>query len=214
MPDGPGFDAHQFNNPLAALVTNLELASRDIDEAIAVHGDTALLVALREEIRDARRGAERLHQVVRELAGDRSDPPTATSAVPVASRRGRVLVVDDEPLMGRLVQRTLGTEHEVVVTLQATEALARIGAGDRFDLILCDVMMPEMTGVELHAELMRWVPDQAGSMVFLTGGGFTTSLRATLDALGCARIEKPFDIPALRAFVNGRIATRPRRPGG
>jgi CheY-like chemotaxis protein len=201
-----GADLHDLKNPLAAVVTNLDLAARDIAEAIARYGGSALLVALREEIEDAQRGADRLRDLVTDVAeGSSEQLVVAASDTEVAGRRHRILVIDDEPMMGRLVHRTLGVEHDVAIAHHATDALERISAGERFDLIFCDVMMPEMDGVELHAALTQQAPDQAAAMVFLTGGGFTPMMRARLDRLGSARIEKPFDIPALRAFVNARF---------
>jgi CheY-like chemotaxis protein len=87
----------------------------------------------------------------------------------------------------------------------ADEALQRIGAGDRYDVILCDLMMPQMTGMDLHAELCRSEPEQAGRMIFLTGGAFTPESRAFLDKNANQRIEKPFDVRHLRALINDRI---------
>src|SRR5690606_37778100 len=72
-----------------------------------------------------------------------------------APRRARVLVVDDEPLILKVVKRTLDKEHEVVTTPTAAQALAWLKAGESFDVILCDIMMPQMTGMEFHAELCK-----------------------------------------------------------
>jgi signal transduction histidine kinase len=124
-----------------------------------------------------------------------------------AGRAGRVLVIDDEPMIAKAVQRTLG-EHEVVSTTSAGEGLDRIAGGERFDVILCDLMMPQMTGMELYAELSRQAPDQASRMIFLTGGAFTSRARAFLDETPNQRIEKPFDTAHLRALVNDRINDR------
>jgi len=122
-----------------------------------------------------------------------------------ARRRGRILVIDDEPMIARLVQRTLSAEHDVVATVRAAEALERLAAGERFDVILCDLMMPQMTGMELHAELCRVDQAQASRMIFLTGGAFTPAARAFLDEVPNQRVEKPFDSKHLRALVNDRI---------
>jgi CheY-like chemotaxis protein len=127
-------------------------------------------------------------------------------AVDVAARRrGRILVVDDEPTIAKAIQRTLATEHEVVAIGSADEALKRITAGERFDVILCDLMMPQMTGMDLHAELSRVALEQAGRMIFLTGGAFTPQARAFLDKIPNQRVEKPFDVGHLRSLINDRI---------
>ena len=62
------------------------------------------------------------------------------------TRSGRVLVVDDEQMLCNAIERILGADHDVTTVTSAREALSRLGAGERFDLILCDLMMPEMTG--------------------------------------------------------------------
>lgn len=104
-----------------------------------------------------------------------------------------------------MIQRTLAAEHDVVTTTAAEEALKRIQAGEVFDVILCDLMMPQMTGMELHAELLRIAGEQAARMVFLTGGAFTPSARAFLDEVSNLRLEKPFAPQNLRAVVNDRV---------
>ncbi|HKE16006.1 MAG TPA: response regulator [Kofleriaceae bacterium] len=122
-----------------------------------------------------------------------------------SSRRGRILVVDDEKVVASAVRRVLSHEHEVQVLTSAQEALRRIGEGERFDLILCDLMMPIMTGVELHNELCRTAPDQAARMVFLTAGAFTPRARAFLDEVPNPRLDKPFELATLRALVLERL---------
>ena len=92
----------------------------------------------------------------------------------VVGRRGRILVVDDEPMLGTAVRRMLSAEHEVLAVTSARDAIERVFKGERFDIILCDLMMPEVTGMDLHAELVRFAPEQAEKMVFMTGGAFTS----------------------------------------
>jgi len=120
-------------------------------------------------------------------------------------RRGRVLLIDDDLMIGSAVRRTLASEHEVLALTQAQEALRRIAAGERFDVILCDLMMPLMTGVEFYQQLSTLDPEQAERVVFLTGGAFTANSRAFLDEVPNARMEKPFEVQNLRALVNDRI---------
>jgi signal transduction histidine kinase len=131
-----------------------------------------------------------------------AEPPARPVA---ASRRGRVLIVDDEPSFAKAVARHLRLEHDVELTGSAGEALRRVRQGERFDVILCDLMMPQMTGMELHAELVRLAPELAGRMVFVTGGAFTPGARAFLDNIPNQRLEKPFDAQQLRAVLNDRI---------
>jgi PAS domain S-box-containing protein len=117
-------------------------------------------------------------------------------------RHGRVLVIDDEPLVAAAVRRMLVPDHDVVVAHGAQDALDRILRGEDYDVILCDLMMPQITGMDVHAELQARAPDQARKIVFMTGGAFTASARTFLDDVENGRLEKPFDLGQLRAAVH------------
>ncbi len=119
-----------------------------------------------------------------------------------ATTRGRVLVIDDDPAMGSAIQLVLTDDHEVEVFTSARRALARIVDGADYHAIVCDVMMPEMSGVEFHGELARAEPDAAAQVIFLTGGAFTVGAREFLDRVENPRLDKPFDSHSLRALVN------------
>jgi len=80
-----------------------------------------------------------------------------------------------------------------------------LATGDRFDVIVCDLMMPNVTGVEFFEQLARDDPDHADRVIFLTGGAFTGSTRAFLDHVKNLRLDKPFDAAQLRALVNDRV---------
>jgi CheY-like chemotaxis protein len=124
---------------------------------------------------------------------------------PVRGRRGRVLVVDDEQLLCTTIQRVLEAEHAVTAVMAAKEALRLVSAGERYDLILCDLMMPEMTGMDLHRELLQVAPDQAQKLVFMTGGAFTDNARRFLAEVPNRSIEKPFKARRLRQMVQGLL---------
>jgi CheY-like chemotaxis protein/PAS domain-containing protein len=126
-------------------------------------------------------------------------------AVRSNTRRGSVLAIDDDDGILKLVRRALYGEHEVLALTAASQAVRRIEAGARFDVIFCDLMMPRVTGMDLHVELSRIAPDQAERVVFLTAGAFTSRARAFLESTSNLRIEKPFSLASLRAFVNERV---------
>jgi PAS domain S-box-containing protein len=132
------------------------------------------------------------------VAGSRA-PPSA----PVAprGRRGRVLVVDDEPLVLRTLERILSPVHEVLVASGGEEALARIAEAGPIDAILCDLMMPGMNGMELHRELERRSPALAARVVFVTGGALVEEIRAFLNGAHAPVIEKPFAPAQILAAV-------------
>ena len=118
------------------------------------------------------------------------------------ARRGRVLVVDDEVMLCMVAKRILGTDHDVSTVTSAKEALRLIAGGERFDVILSDLMMPEMTGMDLHAEIARLAADQAGKMVFMTGGAFTPQASTFLRQVPNSSIEKPFKPSTLRQVLH------------
>jgi signal transduction histidine kinase len=125
--------------------------------------------------------------------------------------RGRVLVVDDEAAILTLAKRLL-RGHEVVAVgsvdeaLRAIDASATQGAAD-FDVILCDLMMPDRPGHELHEELVRRGSPLADRCWFMTGGAFTPRTRAFLESLGEGRLlEKPFGAESLTAVMRAALA--------
>ncbi|SEL00068.1 PAS domain S-box-containing protein [Stigmatella aurantiaca] len=125
---------------------------------------------------------------------------------PQAPRRSHILVVDDEPLVLSALKRTLLEEHDVTVFSRARAALEWLEQGLPWDLILCDLMMPEMTGMDFHEELSRRMPERAGQVVFVTGGAFTAKARDFLGRVPNPRTEKPFEARALRELVNARLS--------
>jgi len=131
----------------------------------------------------------------------RPEPPRTPA------RRGRILIVDDEPMVSQAIRRALQREHEVMTLTSAREAHVRLTGGERFDVILCDLMMPDMSGMELHEVLSRELPTQAERMVFLTGGAFTPRAREFLGHLKSALVEKPFVPRELQELVRSRLST-------
>jgi CheY-like chemotaxis protein/anti-sigma regulatory factor (Ser/Thr protein kinase) len=118
--------------------------------------------------------------------------PQPPPARPGALRRGRLLIVDDEPMLAETLRFLLEMDHDVEVLLDAREALTRLRDGASHDVILCDLMMPEMTGIQFHEELSRIAPEQARRVIFMTGGAFTQSARDFLARVTNPWILKPF----------------------
>ncbi|HEY0481654.1 MAG TPA: response regulator [Kofleriaceae bacterium] len=122
-----------------------------------------------------------------------------------AARRGNVLVIDDEESLAQAIRRFLSVEHNVTAVYRARDALDLLELGTRYDVILCDLMMPQITGMELHNEVVRIDQSQASRIVFLTGGAFAPSAREFLATTTNRRIEKPFDLKEVRRMVNELI---------
>ena len=122
------------------------------------------------------------------------------------TRRARLLIVDDEPGVLRVLRLILGRHHDLFTEASGREALRRILSGERFDLIFSDLMMPDMTGIQLLEELQRAVPGQAERLVFLTGGAVTPEAQAFLATTTRHLIIKPFDADEMLAFISSRLA--------
>jgi signal transduction histidine kinase/CheY-like chemotaxis protein len=110
----------------------------------------------------------------------------------LAPPSGRFLVVDDEPAILRIYANYLGP-HQCVACSSGRDARELFRRGERFDAILCDLTMPQMSGMELYEELGRIAPDQAARMIFVTGGAFTERARHFLKEMPNPTLDKPFD---------------------
>ena len=132
----------------------------------------------------------------------------APPELPPPTLHGRILVIDDEPMVCLSLRRLLAGEGEVVAVTSAREALGQIASGERFDVLLCDLMMPGMDAPALYDELCKVAPAQAERMVFMTGGAFTVRARDFLERVPNARVDKPFDVAVVRALVRARVTPR------
>ena len=134
-------------------------------------------------------------------------PRATVDSGPVAARpaeprvRRRILLVDDEVNLAAGLQRALSREHTVVVATSGREAKGILAEDEGFDVILCDLMMPDVTGMELHAYVLAERPHLASRMIFMTGGAFTEGARVFLENVPNIRVEKPFEIDRLRATL-------------
>jgi CheY-like chemotaxis protein len=96
-------------------------------------------------------------------------------------------------------------DHDVTVVPGGRRALDLLLAGTRFDVILSDLMMPEMSGMELYDAVLHRLPDAAATMVFITGGAFTHDAAAFLERVPNERMSKPFEPQMVRDLVARRL---------
>ena len=120
----------------------------------------------------------------------------------IMSTEANILVIDDDPVVTRMLTRVLSS-HRVVVTHSGVDALELISTR-AFDLILCDLSMPEMSGIAFYEAVRAISPDLARRVVFMTGGAFTAESHEFLANLPNSWLEKPFDIGTLRELVRMR----------
>jgi CheY-like chemotaxis protein len=142
-------------------------------------------------------------RLVTGLSGGRSEIAYSPAVVSELQPR-RILVVDDQPMLAKAVRRMLAG-HDVSVAADAQEALAKITAGERFDVIVSDLMMPGMSGMELHTAIAAIDADQVTRMVFMTGGAFTPEAQRFFDEVRSPTLEKPFDRASLLAVIESMM---------
>ncbi len=120
-------------------------------------------------------------------------------------RRGRVLVVDDEALVAASVRRALAGDHEVTTVVGGREALDHLAASAEYDVVVSDLLMPGVTGIDLWKALRERAPGLADRMIFLTGGAFTPASSEFVEAHREACLPKPFELGRLRELVRSRM---------
>lgn len=121
--------------------------------------------------------------------------------------KGRVLVIDDEPAVGRTIQRLLGKTCDVTVLTNGHAAISLLAGGDEFDVILCDISMPEVSGLVVYETVVAIRADLAHRFVFLSGDIHSSRTSEFFGSVPNARIDKPFDLETVRALVRARIAS-------
>lgn len=129
---------------------------------------------------------------------------TPLEQVRASATTRRILVIDDEEIVCRTVARQLqkmSASHEVVAVTDPHEALTRIERGERFDAVLCDLMMPGLSGMELYRAIVARDPAIASHVAFMTGGTFTEDAEKFLASVTNPRMNKPFDKAALASIL-------------
>ena len=147
---------------------------------------------------------------VSDVARDTAPMPRVrvANATTTSDSRGRLLVIDDEEDLCETVRDALTASHDVVTTTDAQEALTWIAAGQRFDLIVCDVRMPVMGGLEFYKTVSLSHPEQAGR-VTLMSGGFRRRPGEGSEPPG-PMLEKPFEMGQLDRLVREAVQRGPR----
>ncbi|HJX53685.1 MAG TPA: response regulator [Polyangia bacterium] len=123
-----------------------------------------------------------------------------------AVQRRRLLAVDDEALLLKAYRRMLLSHHDVETMLGAKEALRLFGQDRAFDVVLCDLQMPEMSGSELYETVRQRWPELAQRFIFITGGACSQEARRFLESPGLACIKKPFQMAELLELIESHAA--------
>ena len=121
--------------------------------------------------------------------------------------RCRLLLIDDEPMVGQAIRRLLSDSHDVVIADGGTAALEVLSYDQEFDAIICDLAMPGLDGPAVHERLSERQPRLAEVMVFCTGGAFSASMTTFLSAVRNPVVEKPVRITQLLDAI-GNVTRR------
>lgn len=115
-----------------------------------------------------------------------------------------MLLVDDEPFVARAFKRYLG-DHQVRIATSGNEALEMLKL-ERFDVILCDMAMPDMDGAMVYEAVSLAYPGLERRIVFCSGGAHTPSTRAFIAKTRILMLEKPLTAAALRSAIATALA--------
>jgi PAS domain S-box-containing protein len=186
--------AHEINNPLSWVMLGLELIERELA------GAEPDLARLRACCKDAIEGAERVRNIVGDLrAVSRSGEEQA--APEHAGRRARLLLIDDEPNLGVTLATGLRERSDLVSVRSGAEAIRLLLQDQAFDLILCDLMMPGLTGMDVFEQVIRDRPGLRARFVFTTGGAVTERARRFLESVPDQRLDKPFRLEQVESLL-------------
>jgi len=139
--------------------------------------------------------------------------PRPSQLMPVAPRRARILVVDDEPVVARAMRRML-PEHDVSIVLDARRALSSFEQTELFDVVVCDLMMPDISGADLYVQACARWPDLRSRFLFMTGGAVTPKAQELLEHSDMRCLHKPVQSEELLAMVEAIVASVDRSKRG
>lgn len=140
-----------------------------------------------------------------EVEQEAAKPARVDEAAP--QKRLRLLVVDDEIAIGRTLAIALADAFDVTTATSGREALAVLENRERvFDVVLCDLMMPDVSGMDVYERIVVHAPALSQRFVFVTGGAFTDRARAFVERVQMPVIEKPFDLDTLPDLLRTQAA--------
>jgi CheY-like chemotaxis protein len=208
----------EIDTPLVHLMISVDVVAQDLD-LVAERSVDGKVTTRREDLnhlcellRDCRLEFERIRKLLGIL--QKLSPPLEVQPEPPTLEgepedsgliRGRVLVIDDEPLMGRNIRSALAGEHEVTAVSLASEAFARLAAGETYDVILCDLFMQEMSGREVYERLVSDWPRAARKVVFMSDSVAVPEASEFVNRTSRPVLFKPFQVDELRLVVRAQL---------
>lgn len=203
--DPAGRLAHRMNNAVAYALTNLNLVAEELEELEELQA-TERTIRLTQLVTDATEGVTRLGELIREMRllswGDRAPERDESSddTWDEERRPRRLLVIDDEPYILASIRRAL-KHYDVTVAEGGDAALALLRVDVSFDLVLCDLVMNNTSGMDVHRWIQANHPALAERLIYMTAGAFTEPVRDFLSHIHNPVLHKPFDTKTLRWII-------------
>jgi CheY-like chemotaxis protein len=207
--------AHRMNNAVAYTLTNLNLMAEELESCEGSDENRRLS----QLVVEATVGLDRIGELIRELKvlswGDNDPVPddSLDDTWDEDRRPRRILVVDDEPYILASIRRAL-RHYDVVVAEGGQRAIDILGMEPAFDLVLCDLVMGAVTGMDVH----RWIRANRGMLsdrvIFMTAGAFTGEVREFLATVNNPVLHKPFDTKTLRWMIAQALRRAHPHSGG
>lgn len=138
--------------------------------------------------------------------------PPRSGAVGLGAKGRCVLLIDDDEMVRRGLARSLGLVHDVIVVESAVEGLARLSDGCDPDVILCDLMMDDMSGLDFYERLLESDLPMSQRVVFISGGVSSAVVRAQIERSGRPLLRKPIFRQALLEALERHARKRPPAP--
>lgn len=207
---GCGIPAHQVRRIFEPFFTTKD---REVGTGLglSISAETVRRHRGELEVTSVRGEGTRFEIVLPEDTGLSSDVPQSPAReggeVILTRRRARILLIDDEALLRKAVRRILEPAHTVVEAPTGRDALILLSASESFDVIICDLMMPELDGPSFYERVGALHPRLLDRLVFLTGGAFTPRAKEFVASASPLVLEKPISSKELLGVVR-RIAQR------
>lgn len=136
--------------------------------------------------------------VAKRVPTPRDDAPTSSDT---RAKRSRIFVIDDEPLLGQTLTYAFAGRHDLVLATSGREAIRRLAEDANYDLVLCDLMMPDVSGPKVFEVVEQEHPELVPRFAFMTGGAFTERAQEFLERYSGRRIDKPFTISEIEQLL-------------
>lgn len=131
----------------------------------------------------------------------RSEPPQSYNE-PVSAR---VLVIDDDVGVANSLRVMLQEQHDVLSEQSGQAGLRRLLKEEPFDVVFCDLVMPDLGGIDIYYALQLNRPGAEQKLVFMTGGVFTPDAETFLTHVPNPRVEKPFSLRQVEHLVRSAV---------